>query len=223
MQSQAKTVSEYLKQLPPSRKKAIGTIRKTVRANLGKGFKEGMQYGMIGYFVPHSTYPAGYHCDPEQPLPFLSVASQKNHMAVYLFGLYQDPKGLERFVTDWKATGKRLDMGKSCVRFKKIEEVPLEVLGRAIAGIDAKDYIARYEALLGTGSRSAATRKKASKKKAAKKKTAKSSTAKKAKKTARRTKRRVAADRSPREGTQGAASVAKLTDEKVARTVSSTS
>ncbi len=144
------TPAEYLASLPKDRRAALTAIRKTIKANLGKGFREGIQYGMLGYFIPHSVYPDGYHCDPKQPLPFASVASQKNHMSLYLFCIYTDPKEQERFVKAWKATGKKLDMGKSCVRFKKIEDVPLEVVGEAIARISADKFIAGYEAARGT-------------------------------------------------------------------------
>lgn len=142
----------YLDGLPEDRRRVVRAIRTTIRKNLNPGFKEGIQYGMIGYFVPHSVYPAGYHCDPKQPLPFASLASQKNHIGIYLFCLYSDPDGMERFVKAWKATGKRLDMGKSCVRVKTLEDVPLEVLGRAIKRVSVEKYVAAYEAgLSGTG------------------------------------------------------------------------
>ena len=114
MQSKATTVAQYLRELPDDRRKPIKAVRKVMRDNLPAGYKEGMQYGMIGYFVPHKLYPAGYHCDPSQPLPLAHLASQKNHMAVYLFGMYADPKLSEWFIKQWKATGNKLDMGKSC-------------------------------------------------------------------------------------------------------------
>lgn len=139
------TPAEYLASLPDDRRRALAAVRKTIRANLGKGFKEGIQYGMIGYFVPHSVYPAGYHCDPKQPLPFAGLASQKNHMALYLFCLYTGPGAQDEFAKAWKATGKKLDMGKSCIRFKKIEDVPLEVIGDAIHRISARQFIESYE------------------------------------------------------------------------------
>ena len=142
----------YLDSLPDERRRAVSAIRATIRKNLNPGFKEGIQYGMIGYFVPHSVYPDGYHCDPSQPLPFASVGSQKNHIGIYLFCLYSDPGEMERFVREWEATGKRLDMGKSCVRVKKLEDVPLDVLGRAIKRATVKKFVAAYEAgLSGTG------------------------------------------------------------------------
>ena len=163
MQSKATTVKQYLAELPPERRAAIKAVRETILKNLPKGYEEGMQYGMIGYFVPHSVYPAGYHCDPKQPLPFAHIASQKNHMAVYLFCIYSDRDEEKRFREAWAKTGKKLDMGKSCVRFKKIEDVPLKVIGQAIKRVPSKKFIEKYEtALAGTT---------AGKRKSAKKKT----------------------------------------------------
>lgn len=140
------TVEEYLAALPEDRREALNAIRKVIRKNLPKGYEEGIQYGMIGYFVPHSLYPAGYHCDPKQPLPFIQLASQKNHMALYLFCLYMDEEAMERFTTAWQQTGKKLDMGKSCVRFKKLEQVALDVVADAIRAIPVKDFVAHYDA-----------------------------------------------------------------------------
>ncbi len=145
MQSKATTVAQYLRELPDDRRKPIKAVRKVIRDNLPTGYKEGMQYGMIGYFVPHKLYPNGYHCDPEQPLPFAHLASQKNHIAVYLFGMYSEPKLSEWFIKQWKATGKKLDMGKSCIRFKKIDDVPLELIGQVIKKVPVKKMIKLYE------------------------------------------------------------------------------
>ncbi|MEM8835459.1 MAG: DUF1801 domain-containing protein [Planctomycetota bacterium] len=145
MRSDAGTVAQYLRELPDDRRKAIKTLRTVIRDNLNPGFKEGMQYGMIGYFVPHSVYPDGYHCDPNEPLPFAGLGSQKNHMALYLFCVYGNPTLESWFTKSWKATGKKLDMGKSCVRFKSIEDVPLDVAGALIARVTSDDFIARYE------------------------------------------------------------------------------
>ena len=138
---------------------------------------------MIGYFVPHSIYPDGYHCDPSEPLPFASIASQKNHMAIYMMCVYSDPKLQEWFKKAWAKTGKKLDMGKSCVRFKKLEDLPLEIIGEAIKRVPVKKFVDHYEsAIKSSGKRpkkkTAATskvkksspKKKASKKKVAKKK-----------------------------------------------------
>jgi hypothetical protein len=156
MQSKAKTVEEYLASLPEDRRSAIEALRKVIKQNLGKGFEEGMQYGMIGYYVPHSIYPAGYHCDPKQPLPFACLASQKQAISVYMHFVYTDPAAAERFVAAWKATGKKLDMGKSCVRFKRLEDAALEAIGAAVKAMPMKDYIARYEAILATSGRASA-------------------------------------------------------------------
>ncbi len=177
MKHDATTVKGYLDQLPDDRRKALAAVRKVIRANLPKGYKEGIQSGMIGYFVPHSIYPDGYHCDPKQPLPFASIASQKNHMAIYLFCIYTEPKLSDWFVKAWKKTGKKLDMGKSCVRFKKIEDVPLEAVGEALARVPVDAFIAHYETQIPASKRKsvttkkAATRKKAASKKSATKKT----------------------------------------------------
>ena len=162
MQSKARTVKEYLAGLPDDRREAIKAIRAVVLKNLPRGYKEGMQYSMIGYFVPHSVYPAGYHCDPRQPLPFAGLASQKNHMAIYLMCIYGDPEHATWFRAAWSKTGKKLDMGKSCVRFKKIDDVPLQVIGQAIKRVPVKKFIAYYEKTIGAAAK--AVRKTAAKK-----------------------------------------------------------
>ncbi len=148
MQSKAATVTEYLGELPADRRAAIQAVRQVIRKNLGAGFKEGMQYGMIGYFVPHSVYPAGYHCDPKQPLPFAGLASQKNHMSLYLSCVYADADHQTWFRQAWAKTGKKLDMGKACIRFKKLDDLPLEVIGQAVARVPVERFIASYEAVL---------------------------------------------------------------------------
>ncbi|MCA8910132.1 MAG: DUF1801 domain-containing protein [Planctomycetes bacterium] len=161
MQSKAKTVAEYLKSLPDDRREAIEAVRKVILKNLDSKYEEGMQYGMIGYYVPHKHYPPGYHCDPKQPLPFASIASQKNHMAVYLMCTYMDPEQDEWFRQAWAKTGKKLDMGKSCVRFKKLENLALDVIGEAIKRVPAKKFIEHYESNI----KNAAKRKPAKRKK----------------------------------------------------------
>jgi len=148
MQSKATTVEQYLASLPEERRAAISAVRDVIRKNLDTQYEEGMQYGMIGYYVPHKVFPAGYHCDPKQPLPFASLASQKSHMAVYLMCVYGQPEQEKWFREAWAKTGKKLDMGKSCVRFKKLEDVALDVLGEAIRRAPAKAYIAHYESVL---------------------------------------------------------------------------
>ncbi len=169
MQSAAPTVSEYLKELPDDRRKAIKAIRKAIKDNLDPQVREVIQYGMIGYAIPHSVYPAGYHCNPKQPLPFLSLASQKNHMALYLFCLYCDEGEVERFQEAWKNTGHKLDMGKSCVRFKKLEDVPLDVIAKTVKRMTVKKFIKAYESSLEAprpARKKATTKKKTTKKKA---------------------------------------------------------
>lgn len=154
MQSKAATVDEYVKSLPADRAAAIQILRDVFRKNLDPVFQEAMGYGMPGYVVPHSVYPAGYHCDPKQPLPYAGMASQKNHLSLYLMGVYCG--GGDRSETDyarwfresWLITGKKLDMGKSCIRFKKIEDVPLELIAEALRRMPAKKYIEYYEASL---------------------------------------------------------------------------
>ena len=144
MQSAATTVEQYLAELPPDRRAAIAAVRSVILANLDADYEEGMQYGMIGYAVPHCVFPPGYHCDPRQPLPFAALASQKGYMSVYLMGCYGDPRETEWFRKAWAKSGKKLDMGKSCIRFKKIEDLALEVIGEAIRRVPAKAYVARY-------------------------------------------------------------------------------
>ena len=153
MQSKAKTVERYLAELPAERRETIAAIREIILKNLPKGYEEGMQYGMIGYYVPHSIYPNGYHCDPRQPLPFASIASQKNHMAIYLMCLYGSPEHEAWFRSEWAKSGKKLDMGKSCVRFKKLEDVPLKVVGTAVKRVPVKKFIERYESVLASAGR----------------------------------------------------------------------
>ena len=158
MQSKATTVAAYLKELPPDRRAAIQAVREVLLANLDKDYEEGMQYGMIGYFVPHRIYPAGYHCDPRQPLPFAGLASQKNHMALYLMCTYLSPEQESWFRSAWARTGKKLDMGKSCIRFRKIEDLPLDVIGEAVRRVPVGDYIAYYEQIIRNAGRSKAAR-----------------------------------------------------------------
>ena len=152
--------------LPEDRLEAITAIREVILKNLPKGYEEGMQWGMPSYFVPLSAYPSGYNCQPDQPLPFVGFASQKNHMVFYGFCIYMDEELKNRFVADWKKTGKKLDMGKSCVRFKKLEDVPLKVIGDAVKRVPMKKYIKQYEKQLQQSSAG----KKTAKKKASKKK-----------------------------------------------------
>jgi hypothetical protein len=146
MQSKATTIEQYLVELPDDRRKALEVLRQVILKNLDTDFEEGMQYGMIGYFVPHRVYPAGYHCDPKQPLPFAHLASQKNHMSLYLMCIYGDSDLSRWFQQAWAKTGKKLDMGKACVRFKKLEDLALDVIAEAIKRMPAKKYVAICEA-----------------------------------------------------------------------------
>jgi len=157
MKIRADTVEQYLAALSPDRREALSALRKAVLANLDrKGFEEGMQYGMIGYYVPHRVHPAGYHCDPKQPVPFLSLGAQKNHLALYMFSLYAMPGELAWFLEEWKKTGKKLDMGKSCVRFKRLEDVPVELIGRAVKRVSARDFLEVYQSVVARPGRSRA-------------------------------------------------------------------
>ncbi len=148
MRSKAKTVGEYLAELPQDRREALQAVRTVVLKNLPKGYEEGIQHGMIGYFVPHSVYPPGYHCDPSQPLPFVGLASQKNYMTLSLMCVYADSEHESWFREAWAKSGKKLDMGKSCVRFKRIDDLPLKVIGQTIKRVPVKKFIAHYEAAI---------------------------------------------------------------------------
>ena len=146
MQSTEKNPEDYIKALPEDRREAIQQLRKIFLKNLPNGFKEGMGYGMIGYFVPHSIYPDGYHCDRAMPLPFLSMASQKNFIAVYHMGIYADATLLNWFVQEYpKYTDAKLDMGKSCIRFKNPEKIPFGLFGKLATKMTVKDWINKYE------------------------------------------------------------------------------
>ena len=123
-------------------------MRAVIRKNLDPVFEKGMQYGMIGYFVPHKVYPPGYHCDPRQPLPFVCLASQKNYMSLYLGCVYGNPKTEKWFHTAWAKTGKKLDMGKSCVRFKRLDDLALAVVGESIRRVSAREFIKFYESVI---------------------------------------------------------------------------
>lgn len=140
--SKAATVKEYLDSLPEDRRKAISAVRRVIKKNLPRGFEEGMQFGMIGYYIPLSRYPDTYNGHPIGPA---GLASQKQYMSLYLMTVYGDPKMRKWFEGAFKEAGKKLDMGKSCVRFKKLEDLPLDVIGEAIARVDVDTFIAQYE------------------------------------------------------------------------------
>ena len=149
MQSKATTVESYLNDLTEERKEVINQLRKVIFKNLPKGFAEGMGYGMIGYFVPHSIYPNGYHCDPKQPLPFLSMASQKNFIALYHMGIYMNPALMNWFTAEYaKRVKGKLDMGKSCIRFKKMDQIPFDLIGELASKMTVKEWIDCYEKAL---------------------------------------------------------------------------
>ncbi len=146
MQSKATTVDAYIAELPADRQEAISKLRKEIKKNLPKGFKEGMGYGMVGYVVPHSIYPNGYHCNPKLPLPFMNIASQKNFIAVYHMGLYANPVLMKWFTAAHaKASPQKLDMGKSCTRYKKPEDIPYQLIGELASKITPAEWIALYE------------------------------------------------------------------------------
>lgn len=139
----------YLAALPADRRSELETCRKVVLQNLDAEFEEGMQYGMIGYYVPHRVYPAGYHVDPKKPLPFAALAAQKHHLALYLNVVALSGDAEQAFRAQWAKSGKKLDLGKSCIRFKKAEDLALDVIGKTIRATSAKKFIAMYEASLG--------------------------------------------------------------------------
>jgi len=146
MKSAANTPEEYIKNLPDDRKQVMNTLRKTILDNLPKGFKETISYGMIGYVVPHLMYPDGYHCDPKLPLPFMSIASQKNFIAIYHMGLYANQKLMNWFLQEYpKHCDTKLDIGKSCIRFKKMDQIPFDLIGELSKKVTVKEWIATYE------------------------------------------------------------------------------
>jgi len=149
MQSKATTPDQYIAELPEDRKEIMQKLRETVKKNLPKGFEETMQYGMLGYVVPHSIYPDGYHCNSKDALPFMALASQKNHIGFYHMGIYSDPDLMKWFTQQYPkhATGK-LDMGKSCIRFKNPKNIPFELLGELTTKISVNEWIAKYESVL---------------------------------------------------------------------------
>ena len=149
MQSNATTPEAYMASLPEARKEPMQNLRTIILENLPKGFEETMGYGMLGYVVPHSIYPNGYHCDPKLPLPFISLASQKNHIGFYHMGIYSDPSLLDWFVKEYpKHVTTKLDMGKSCIRFKNPKHIPYKLIGELVSKMQVEDWISRYEAAL---------------------------------------------------------------------------
>ncbi len=146
MTSDAKNPDEYINSLPEDRKLYMEKLRNVILKNLPKGFQEGMGYGMMGYSVPHSIYPKGYHCKPTDPLPFMGMASQKNSINFYHMGIYANKELYDWFVAEYpKYSTRKLDMGKSCIRFKKFEEIPFDLIGELVTKISVEDWIATYE------------------------------------------------------------------------------
>ena len=142
----AKTVDEYISKVPSERTEAISRLRETVRDNLPQGFEECINYKMIGYVVPHSKYPEGYHCDPKLPLPFINIASQKNFIALYHSGIYADKELLDWFVAEYpKHVKTKLDMGKSCIRFKNVNHIPYDLIGELCQKMTPEAWITLYE------------------------------------------------------------------------------
>lgn len=149
MQYKANTPEDYIDQVPEERKSALRKLRKIINDNLPKGFHECISYGMIGYVVPHSRYPDGYHCTPELPLPFMSFASQKNSINLYHSGIYSKPELHDWFVAEYpKHCKRKLDMGKSCVRFKNTDEIPYDLIADLCTKMTVNDYIAVYESAI---------------------------------------------------------------------------
>ena len=146
MQYEATSPQDYISQVPEERHAALKKLRKTILDNLPKGFEEGIQYKMIGYYVPHSIYPKGYHCDTKEPLPFISFASQKNSINLYHSGIYAKPELHDWFVNEYpKHCKRKLDMGKSCIRFKKAEEIPFELIAELVQKMSVKEWVTLYE------------------------------------------------------------------------------
>ena len=149
MTSKALTPDEYMAELPEERKEPMAQLRKAILDNLPTGFVEQMGYGMIGYVVPHSIYPKGYHCTPKLPLPFLNIASQKNAITMYHLGLYGDKNLMEWFHEEFPKHSKtKLDMGKGCIRFKKPDQIPFALIGELISKVSVSAWIERYEATI---------------------------------------------------------------------------
>lgn len=145
MQSSATSVEAYLRSLPPERRQLVQAVREVILKNLPKGYKEIMQYGMIGYVVPLSRYPAGYLGQKDVPLPYVGLAAQKNYYSIYLLNIYGDKKAETWFKKEYERAGFKLDMGKSCVRFKTLDKIPLEVIGKAVALTPVDEFITMYE------------------------------------------------------------------------------
>lgn len=149
MQSQPKTVEQYIEELPEERKFAFGKLRKTILENLPDGFEEAMSYGMIGFVVPFSIYPNGYHCNSKLPLPYINIGSQKNFIAMHHLGIYGSESLLNWFVSEYpKHCKTKLDMGKGCIRFKKMDDIPYDLIAELVRKISVEGYVKTYESVL---------------------------------------------------------------------------
>ena len=148
MTSQVETPDQYQAQLPEERQAVFQQLRDSIRMHLPEGFVEEMNYGMVGYVVPHTLYPSGYHCDPKLPLPFIGIAAQKNFISLYHMGIYADKELLDWFVSEYpKHVKTKLDMGKSCIRFKKPAQIPFELMGELSSKITVQQWIDMYQRL----------------------------------------------------------------------------
>jgi hypothetical protein len=148
MQSKSASVKGYLEEIPLERVESFNKLRDVILKNIPKGYEECMNYGMIGYVIPHKTYPSGYHCDPKLPLPFAALGSQKNFIALHHMGIYGNPTLLDWFVTEYPKHSKaKLDMGKGCIRFKKMDDIPYKLIGELMKKITVKQWIHSYETL----------------------------------------------------------------------------
>lgn len=146
MQSTAKTVNDYLEEIPEERKVAFLKLRNSILDNLPKGFEEEISYGMLGYVVPHSIYPNGYHCNPKLPLPFINIGSQKNFITMHHLGIYANPELLDWFTNEYpKHSTQKLDMGKGCIRFKKMEHIPFDLIAELAGKLTVEEWIECYE------------------------------------------------------------------------------
>ena len=163
MSTKPQTVSDYLATLPPAQRAALEAVRAVFRKNLDRSYAEGVHYGMIEYCIPHHIYPNGYHCDPRQPLPFANLASRKGYMTVALMSVYANDAEEKWFRAAWAKSGKKLDMGKACIRFKTLDDLPLDVIGEAIRRMPAKAFIEHYEKSILTINKRAAKRSAAAK------------------------------------------------------------
>lgn len=153
---EAKTIDEYLKRVPENKKDAFAKLRAVIKANIPEGFEETMSYGMIGYVVPHSTYPSGYHCDPKLPLPFINIGVQKNFIGLYHNGIYAIPELEEWFRYEYgKHCKYKLDMGKSCIRLKKNDDIPYELIAELVRKINVDEWIDIYGKAIVSGKKKA--------------------------------------------------------------------